>query len=294
MIGGHGDKPGRFHFPRAIAVEPKTGGVYVVDRSGRVQLFDGGGKFVLEWRMPESALGQPVGIEVEPDGNVLVNDSHYHRILRYTPDGSKIIAQWGSEGTGPGQFTFGRDVVLDSKGFVYAGDYGGLNDRIEKFTHEGSLVLEWGGVGEEPGKFQRPQGMAIERRGADEFLLVADACNHRVQRFTLEGCWVASIGKLGRGPGELRFPYGVAVGKDGAIYVSEWGNCRVQKFDAEGRSQGFWGGPGVHEGELGTPWEIAVGPSGELYVADFGNHRVQVFEWPKQVAWAAKPAPGGS
>jgi DNA-binding beta-propeller fold protein YncE len=284
IVGSQGLSPGKLYHPRAVAVDAKTGRFYVVDRSGRIQLFEAQGKLALEWRLPEHALGQPVGLAIEADGSLLVNDSHYHRILRYASDGSSILARWGTEGTGPGQLTFGRDVVVDSKGFIYAGDYGGLNDRILKFSHDGAFLLAWGGVGEEPGKFQRPQGMAIERRKDGEFLLVADAVNHRVQRFTREGRFVSSIGTLGRGPGELRFPYSVAVGTDGAIYVCEWGNNRVQRFDAEGRSQGSWGNAGRAEGELATPWDIALGPEDRIYIADYGNHRVQVFRWPVAVA----------
>ena len=282
-LGLHGTTLGKFHHPRAIAIDLKSRRFYVVDRSGRIQLFEPDGRPILEWTLPASELGQPVGLIVEGDGNLLVNDSHYHRLLRYAPDGSKILAQWGTEGTGPGQFTFGRDVVVDSQGFIYAGDYGGQNDRILKFSHAGDFLLEWGGLGEEPGKFQRPQGMAIESRGGLEYLLVADSSNHRVQRFTLDGKYHGSIGKLGRGPGELRFPYSVAVGKGGFIYVCEWGNNRVQRFDADGRPQGTWGAPGHAEGELATPWDIAVGEDGTILIADFGNHRVQAFRWPESV-----------
>jgi len=278
-IGRLGATLGKFQHPRAIAVNPKSGRVYVADRSGRIQLFEAGGAPVLEWRMPEWEKGQPVGLAVEDDGSLLVNDSHYNRILRYSPDGSRILASWGAEGKGPGQFTFGRDVVVDSEGCVYAGDYGGLNDRIQKFTRRGEFLLEWGRCGDGPGEFHRPQGMAIERRGSAEHLLVADCANHRVQRFTREGAWVSSFGKIGSGPGEMRYPNGIAIGLDGAIYVSEWGNNRVQRFDPDGRSEGVWGVPGRAPGELSTPWEIAAGPDGTLYVADYGNHRVQAFRW---------------
>lgn len=279
VVGSRGTSPGRFNFPRAIAVEPETGRFYVVDRSGRIQLFDPEGKYLLSWEMPEHKFGQPVGLAIEKDGSLLVNDSHYHHILRYTHDGSKLLASWGKEGTGPGEFTFGRDVVVDSRGFIYAGDYGGLNDRIEKFSRDGTFLLEWGGRGEEPGRFNRPQGMAIERRGGEEMLLVADCANHRVQRFTLEGKFVSSLGRLGNGPGEFSYPHSVAVGTDGTIYVSEWGNHRVQRFDPSGSPQGFWGRAGRAPGELSTPWDIAVGPGDRLYIADYGNHRVQVFQW---------------
>jgi DNA-binding beta-propeller fold protein YncE len=280
VVGSQGVSPGKFKSPRALAVDSKTGRFYVVDRSGRIQLLEADGKFLLQWYLPEHEQGQPVGIAIEKDGNVLVNDSHYHRILRYPPDGSKILARWGSEGSGPGQFTFGRDVVVDSEGYIYAGDYGGGNDRILKFTHDGSLILEWGGCGEAPGKFQRPQGMTFEHVEHGEALLVADCANHRVQRFARDGKFLFTFGKAGGGPGELRYPHSVAVGSDGSIYVSEWGNNRVQRFDREGRSLGFWGSGGHAAGELSTPWEVAIGPGDRLYVADCGNHRVQVFQWP--------------
>jgi len=283
MAGTHGTTLGKLHEPRAVAVEPSSGRFYVVDRSGRIQLFDADGKALFEWRLPESAQGQPVGLTLDHDGTLLVNDSHYHRILRYAADGSRILETWGTEGTGPGQFTFGRDVVVDSKSFVYAGDYGGLNDRIQKFTAHGEFVLEWGGVGEGPGQFQRPQGMAVERRGDQETLLVADSGNHRIQRFTLDGRFVDSLGKLGRGSGELRFPYSVAVDADGWMYVCEWGNNRIQRFRGDGEPAGTWGAAGRQAGELATPWDVAVGPEGRLYVADYGNHRVVVFRWPASV-----------
>lgn len=291
VVGRHGSTLGKFHHPRAVAVDA-SGRFYVVDRSGRVQLFDADGTPLTQWRLPASELGQPVGLFVEKEGTLLVNDSHYHRLLRYSADGSRILAEWGTEGKGPGQFTFGRDVVVDSQGFIYAGDYGGLNDRILKFTTHGEFLLEWGSVGEEPGKFQRPQGMAIERRGDEEFLLVADAANHRVQRFRLDGRFESSFGVLGRGPGELRYPYSVAVGSDGYILVCEWGNNRVQRFDANGRSCGIWGGPGHQPGELATPWDLALGADGRLFIADYGNHRVQVFRWPPELASQQTPVRG--
>jgi len=267
-------------------VSVKTGAFHVADKTGRIQGFDAAGKLLCEWSLPDVQYGQPVGIALESDGNLLVNDSHYHRILRYSPDGSKLLASWGSEGTGPGQFTFGRDIVVDSEGFIYAGDYGGGNDRIQKFSRDGRFILEWGGMGTEPGKFQRPQGMAVEKRGGDELLLVADAVNHRIQRFTMEGQWISSFGRLGQEDGALRYPYSVAVGADGTVFVCEYGNHRIQRFDPDGKSLGSWGRAGHGEGELAHPWDVAVGPDDRLYIADCENDRVQVIRWPAEIVAA--------
>lgn len=284
VVGSQGERPGRFVKPRGIAVDPEDGRFYVVDRSGRIQLFAPDGTLIRWWRLPESKLGQPVGLVIEGLGTLLVNDSHYQRLLRYSSDGQEILARWGTAGTGPGQFTFGRDVAVDSAGDIYAGDYGGQNDRILKFSPDGDFLLEWGGRGTAPGQFDRPQGMAIERRGNRERLLVADTCNHRVQRFELDGTFVSTFGQLGTAPGNLRYPSSVAVSSDGSIFVSEWGNNRIQRFDADGRSRGTWGGPGSAIGELATPWDVGVGPANLVYVVDYGNHRIQVIRWPPDLA----------
>jgi len=277
-VGSLGTSQGRFRQPRAIAVDP-GGRFYVLDRTGRVQFFGPGGEFVTSWVLPEYEYGQPVGMAIESQGSVLVNDSHYQRILRFSADGS-FIASWGSPGTGPGQFTLGRDVVVDSSGNVYTGDYGDENDRIMKFSPTGEFIKEWGRRGTDPGRFDRPQGMEIERREGDEYLLVADCNNHRIQRFDLEGRLDATWGELGTEVGQLRYPMSVAVGSNGEIYVCEWGNNRIQKYDADGNSLGTWGRAGRREGELMTPWDLEIGPDDTIYVVDYGNHRIQAFRWP--------------
>lgn len=290
MVGTRGRSLGRFYRPRALAVNPETGVFYVADRTGRIQRFAADGTPLGEWLLPEYEYGQPVGIAVDRDGSVLVNDSHYQRLLRYSPDGSKLISRWGHKGEGPGEFTFGRDVVVDSDGFIYAGDYGGAEDRIQKFTGEGRFLLEWGSCGEGPGQLRRPQGMAIDPSGDRETLLVADCANHRVQRFSLAGQWLSAFGSPGQGPGELKYPYSVAVDPQGTIYVCEWGNHRIQCFDRTGQPLGQWGAPGSSPGELAHPWDVEIDPEGRIYVADCDNHRVQIFQPPE---WLALEKTGG-
>ncbi len=288
IVGEPGTGPGSFFYPRSIAVSPR-GELCVVDRTGRIQCFGPSGDLLVSFELSQWSNGQPTGINFSRSGDLLVADSHYHRVLVYGPPAQDaprpppLKKSFGTEGEGEGQFTLVRDIVEDSRGFLYCGDYDGAQDRIEKFTAGGEFVLAFGRRGSADGEFQRPQGMAIEARGGGEFLLVADASNHRVQRFTLDGRFVDGFGRLGSGPGELKYPYGVAVRGEGepggpGIYVAEWGNNRIQRFDARGRSRGMWGGPGHSPGQLSTPWDVAIGPGGRIFVADFGNHRVQVLE----------------
>lgn len=303
VVGGPGRVDGRFVSPRAVAFDRRSGEICVVDRSGRIQRFapaDGGGgpgsgsspprwTFQGAWYLEEYRNGQPTGLCFDREGRLLVADTHYQRILRYDPETGLLLESWGRPGSGPGEFTQVRDVVQDSAGAIYAGDYGGPIDRIQKFDGEGNFLLQFGSRGSGPGQFRRPQGLAVARdRSGRETLLVADSCNHRVQRFGLEGEFIVQWGTLGDGPGEFKYPFGVAAeeGPGGDIFVVEWSNNRVQRLDSEGRFRGFWGGPGREPGRMATPWDVARAPDGRLFVADFGNDRIQVFRWPEGLAAA--------
>ena len=48
------------------------------------------------------------------------------------------ITQWGTFGSGPGQFKQPAGVATDGAGFVYVADTG--NNRVQKFTTAGAFV----------------------------------------------------------------------------------------------------------------------------------------------------------
>ena len=73
-------------------------------------------------------------------------------------DGVQLVSTWGSLGAGPGQFAGPFDVAVDREGFVYVTDSG--NHRVQKFTRDGTFVLQWGGQGTGPGEFVKPTGIA--------------------------------------------------------------------------------------------------------------------------------------
>jgi len=270
VVGRLGGEPGQFVQPRSIAVDRARGCLYVTDRTGRIQRFSLSGRFERIWRTPETRWGNPRGVAVEPGGAVLVADTHYHRILRYSPDG-ELLGGWGREGDAPGEFAYPLDVAVAPDGTVYTVEYGAL-DRVQRFTPEGKPIGEpWGRTGTAPGEFQRPSGVAV---GPDGTVYVADAVNHRVQVFTADGELRAIWGGLGSALGRFRYPYDVAVDADGTVYVVEFGGGRVQAFGADGRVRGCWGGPGRELGRLASPWGVEVLEPGRIFVADTRSHRV--------------------
>lgn len=264
--------PGRLQKPRAMAIDAQDR-IYIVDFTARVQVFDPDGKFLLGWKTPASKDGRPTGISIDADGTVMVADTHYYRVLFYTPEGKLLEERTigGTVGSAPGEFGFVTDAVRAADGSLFVSEYS-QNDRIQKFAPDGSHLLQWGEPGSGPGEFRRPQSLLLDGQGQ---LVVSDSCNHRLQIFDQQGSHLATWANEGSGRGELYYPYGLTADATGNMYVCEYGNHRVQKFGSDGKSLGIWGRQGRQPGELWDPWAVVVDSAGRLHVLDTGNHRVQ-------------------
>ena len=141
---------------------------------------------------------------------------------------------------------------------------------------DGKFQRQFGTLGDGPGQFKHPHGLALSDGEPEPLLYVCDFFNDRVQVFGLNGSHVRSFGAVGDGPGFFKYPSALAVDGD-FVYVCDTFNNRVQVFGLDGTFQRMWGSKGVGEGEFIWPRGVVV--QGELlYVSDMGNHRVQVFE----------------
>jgi DNA-binding beta-propeller fold protein YncE len=279
--GRRGLSEGRFLKPRAITIDDQDH-LYIVDTTGRIQVFDADGNFLRSWTTPATENGRPTGLGFVPanrhrsgQARLLVADTHYYRMIAYTLDGQldDEATIGGTSGKGDGEFAFVTDVACDAQGNYFVGEYN-QSDRIQKFDRDGKFVMSFGGYGSEPGRFVRPQSLMIR----DNVLWVADSCNHRLQRFDLSGDqpqWIDSIGGPGTGIGQMYYPYGLDFTADGIAVVVEYKNARLQFFDDTGKSLGTWGGHGFDDGQLNQPWGVVVDSKNRIHVLDSNNHRVQ-------------------
>lgn len=285
MVWGRvGASPGKFFRPRAIAID-KQDLLYIVDMTPQIQVFTDDGDLIRGWQTPDFKNGRPSGLAFNNEGNLLVCDTHYFRVLVYTPEGKLLENQTigGKCGDGDGEFQFVSDAAQDADGNYYVAQYGEY-DRIQKLSADRRFLLSWGEHGRELGQFLRPQKMVIDKSG---LVWVTDACNHRVQVFDTSGGsakLVKTWGQQGYEPGQLHYPYDIlldeaALAGDSAgfVYLCEFGNHRVQKFTLDGEFVGLFGTNGRREGELDQPWGIAKDSKGRMYVLDTYNHRVQRF-----------------
>jgi len=274
VIGRLGRQPGLFTKPRAVGFLA-GGDMIVIDRSGRIQRLDPQGAHRLDWRLPAFENGTPTGFSVDPrDDSLWVADTHYMRILHYSPDG-RLLGQFGRRGAEAGEMLFPTSISLDPDGAtLWVSEYGQRN-RIIHFAQDGTFLGEWGKIAEGPDDMLRPQSLVAMPGGP---LFVADAGHHRIWRFKRGpgapepiGAW----GREGTAPGELKYPYDLALGPDQTLFVLEYGNSRISHFTMDGRFLGCWGAPGGGPDQLQSPWGIAFDPPrGRLLVADTNNNRL--------------------
>ena len=273
--GRKGLSDGKLMKPRAMTID-ENDELYVVDITGRVQVFNADGEFQRNWNTPAIKQGRPTGLGVAIDGSILVADTHYYQVLVYSKDGELDTERTigGEYGDGPSQFHFVTDVVQDKRGHFYVGQYGQI-DRIQEFAPDGSYLREWGKQGSEPGEFSRPQAIECDKDG---LVWIADACNHRIQVYDVSGPkpeLVKIWGKPGKEIGELQTPYGIAFDQDATLLVAEFGNHRIQRFSREGEPLEFWGSVGTDPGQLQNPWAVVVDSKRNMHVLDTMNHRLQ-------------------
>jgi DNA-binding beta-propeller fold protein YncE len=258
--------------PYGISVTP-DGRVLVTDTAARrVFLFDLDAKSVSF--IGESGSGKitkPIGVAVDGEGKVFVADATLNRVFGYAPDGSLAVAI-GHEG----ELESPSGLAADrANKWVYVAD-SKKHQVLCYSTIDGTLVRTIGTRGEEPGTFNFPTNLFVDRQGR---LYVADTLNFRIQIFDAAGAFVRAFGTLGDIPGTMNRPKGIGVDSEGHIYVADTAFNNFQIFDAEGRLLLAVGSPGRNPGEFLLPAGLYIDGADRIYVADQGNARVQVFQY---------------
>jgi ABC-type Fe3+ transport system permease subunit/DNA-binding beta-propeller fold protein YncE len=272
-FGRTGRGQGEFIYPRAIDITGSDS-LFIVDKTGRIQQLSPEGDFLDVIKMPMTEAGKPTGISIAPDGNLYIADTHYHRIVVFSPEG-KLINEFGRFGQDDGCFIYPTDIAFSPDGRIYVSEYGG-NDRISVFTGQGDFIYCFGTAGSGAGQLARPSALCVDPER--KRLYVADACNHRIAIYNLDSSLLGYIGSTGRAPGQLRYPYDLVLLSDGTLVVCEYGNNRLQLFSPEGHSLSVYGRAGRQLGELAYPWGLTVDGRRRAYIVDAGNNRIQVWQ----------------
>ncbi len=232
----------------------------------------------------------PMGVAVDPAGNLYIADTGNHRIRKVSSGVITTVAGSGTAGfsgdNGPAtsaQLNHPVGVAVDSAGNLYISDYG--NNRVRKVSGGIITTIAGGGAGSSIGDdgpatsaILSPFGIAVDSAGS---LYVADNQHLRVRKVT-SGTITTIAGNGSRGSAgdggpatsaPLNLPQGVALDPAGNLYIAEAGGNRIRRvanglittiagrqFDSNGIAIGPVGGV-----DLLNPNAVAVDPDGNVY-----------------------------
>lgn len=202
-----------------------------------------------------------------------------------------FVKEWGSKGTGDGQFLRPHDLEFDKNDQrLYVVDRDG--NRIQVFDKNGKFLFKFGEKGQEDGQFLVPYGLDVDVRG---HVWVADRGNQRIQQFDRDGNFISKFGNsdghASSAPGKFDNPRHVEVDRDlKFVYVADSKNNRIQQFDLNGNFVKAIGQFGSKPGEFNLPTTIEMDSEGNFFVNERGNERVQKFDnsWNPILVWGSK------
>lgn len=219
-----------------------------------------------------TALQKPHDDTIDSSGNVWVTDTEANHVDEYSSTG-KYIVQFGTEGSGNGQFKKPDGIAVDSKGDVWVVDTG--NDRIQEFSSTGEYIRKFGAEGAGNGQFKGPEGITVD---SSNHVWVSDTGNYRVQELSSTGEYIRQFGSQGTGEGQFEAPQGIAIDSGGNVWVVDGSiDSRVEKFSSTGEYKSKFGSFGSGNGQLEFPWGIAIDSSGNVWIADTLNQRLEEF-----------------
>jgi sugar lactone lactonase YvrE len=182
-------------YPSSVAMDA-NGAIYVLQRGENadpVLVVNRDGKLIRSWGKGMYKI--PHSIRIDSDGNIWTVDSSSSMVLKFTPEGRKLMEiPVGEQPAGRTGAAGTSDIAFGPNGRLFISDgYG--NARILEYNSKGQRVRQWGRAGTGPGEFRQPHGIAIDDRGV---IYVADRLNARLQRFDLDGRYLGEWDDLGR------------------------------------------------------------------------------------------------
>lgn len=210
---------------------------------------------------PEADLSFPVqggAFDMDVDGNFYVGD--YFLLRKYDATGALQI-QWGSEGSGPLEFSASPIPAVAPDGTIFTAEpmYEGPT-RVQHFTSSGGYMGEW--LTDEP-----VVDMAAHPDGT---LWATGGTNPGVVQFSPTGDLLGNFSCIGSEPGMFRNVGRVVWGPDSTLFVVDTGNNRIQEFSPDGAYLRTWGA----DLNLNGPTDLAFERSGAMLVVDPGNYRI--------------------
>ncbi|WP_424357209.1 OmpL47-type beta-barrel domain-containing protein [Methanocella sp. MCL-LM] len=217
----------------------------------------------------DGKLQNPMGITVDPSGEVYVADYGNGRVQKFGSGGNFIQKFGASDGSWKP-----TDLVADSDDTIYVTDETEVRKCISSGSSAGYTFLFISGIIGGSSASISPNAVTTDPNGN---LYITDGNNDRVLKHSATGDYITQWGSYGSGPYQFNQPGSVAVDHAGNMYIMDLMNRRVHKFSPNGDYTEDWTGHAAGDGELSAPAKIAVDSNGIVFVVDN-------FHWVKMYA----------
>lgn len=191
----------------------------------------------------------------------------------YSAYAAVFQTQFGSFGSGNGQFSSPVGDTIDSAGNIYVADMN--NNRVEKLTNAGVFISQIGcpsgacPSGTLNGQLNFPRGVAIDSSGN---VWITDTGNQRVEKFDFSGNWLATYTTAnGVGFGN---PNGIWIDVHNNVWIADAGNNRIVELDSLGTFVKQFNT--ANGATFFAPQYVAIDSAGNIWISDSGNQRVIV------------------
>jgi DNA-binding beta-propeller fold protein YncE len=213
----------------------------------------------------------------DPDKAVWFVDDHKHIIWKFSHDGSKVLARYGTWGEpGADDHHFNRPTYIDffpNGDWVVADGYNGT--RVVKFDKDGKFIKAWGEKGANnndtrPNFFNNVHGVGVDSK--TQRIFVNDRGNHRVQVFDKDGKFLNQW-TFGEAPSDVHLVHVV----DGYLWAFDRGTSKMLKYDLDGHFLYSWGTWGDFPGGFWGVHDFSTDMEGNFYVSEVDKGGAQKF-----------------
>ncbi|MDZ7292933.1 MAG: NHL repeat-containing protein [candidate division KSB1 bacterium] len=229
---------------------------------------------ILSDTVGSAPLRQPLGLDIDPDGNLYIADTGNNRIVKCNQRG-ELLREVGGFGFDKQQFDRPVDVWAGNGLEVFVVDYN--NQRVERYDKDLNYISSYYAdeLQEQTLQFGYPAAVGFSTQGE---LFLADHEFNRVLQIDSFGKPKLSFGDFNWGEGRLARPAKILITSRREILVSDSTADAIVEFDYYGNFVRRFG-EGILRDPAGMAEQVARGKgqgAGQslLLVADRGNHRI--------------------
>ncbi|WP_205504367.1 DUF7619 domain-containing protein [Rufibacter psychrotolerans] len=274
-FGNSAADPAKLYAPAKLAIDKKTGQVYITDlkmggsNSGGFFVYSTLGVFErqVQHTTGDGRLwGTQQSIAIAPDGKVFIADRRHQgdsQVLMFDKQGNVLKKL--------GYHYFPNELTMDEAGNVFLLESSG---EVVKFNPQGVEVMRFGSVN----LVGYAKGIAVDLQGYIYILTSGGFFNtaSAITKYSKDGTFIRQFTDFGP-EANTNLYSDLAVDAIGNLYVTDHYGGAVRKIAPSGKylmSIGHWGG---NPGQLWIPRAVAVDMRGVVHVLDYNGGRVQQF-----------------